>query len=125
MKANVSAESGSPFTARVVGATTSVASGTSGSLRADYLGGGSHVARRALGLGGAHVQQLRRVVPFVEGFAQLQAVVALQAQQLALQRDGERLGELGLADAGLAFQQQRALQLSARKTAVARRRSAK
>ncbi|HYN09027.1 MAG TPA: hypothetical protein VES67_16710 [Vicinamibacterales bacterium] len=35
---NVSAESGSPFTPRVVGATTSVASGTSGSLRADYLG---------------------------------------------------------------------------------------
>lgn len=35
---NFSAESGSPFTPRVVGATTSVASGTSGSLRADYLG---------------------------------------------------------------------------------------
>jgi hypothetical protein len=32
------AESGSPFTPRVFGATTSVASGTSGSLRADYLG---------------------------------------------------------------------------------------
>ncbi len=35
---NVAAESGSPFTPRVVGATTSVANGTSGSLRADYLG---------------------------------------------------------------------------------------
>ena len=35
---NLSAESGSPYTARVVGATTSVANGTSGSLRADYLG---------------------------------------------------------------------------------------
>jgi hypothetical protein len=35
---NLSAESGSPFTPRVVGATTSVANGTSGSLRADYLG---------------------------------------------------------------------------------------
>jgi hypothetical protein len=35
---NFSAESGSPFTPRVFGATTSVSSGTSGSLRADYLG---------------------------------------------------------------------------------------
>ncbi len=40
MTMNVSANSGSPFTPRVVGATTSVANGTSGSLRADYLGGG-------------------------------------------------------------------------------------
>ena len=38
MNMNVAAESGSPFTPRVVGATTSVANGTSGSLRADYLG---------------------------------------------------------------------------------------
>ena len=38
MTVNFAAESGSPFTPRVVGATTSVASGTSGSLRADYLG---------------------------------------------------------------------------------------
>ena len=38
MTMNFAAESGSPFTPRVVGATTSVANGTSGSLRADYLG---------------------------------------------------------------------------------------
>jgi hypothetical protein len=37
MTLNVSAETGAPFTPRVFGATTSVASGTSGSLRADYL----------------------------------------------------------------------------------------
>ena len=52
-----------------------------------------------------------RVVPLVERLALLQAVVALQAQQLALQGARQRLGELGLADAGLAFEQQRALQL--------------
>jgi hypothetical protein len=57
------------------------------------------------------VQQLRGVVPFVERLALLQPVVALQAQQLALQRLRQRLGQLGLADAGLAFEQQRALQL--------------
>ena len=39
MTANVTAESGTPLTVRVVGATSSVANGTSGSLRADYLGG--------------------------------------------------------------------------------------
>jgi hypothetical protein len=38
MTMTFAAESGSPFTPRVVGATTSVANGTSGSLRADYLG---------------------------------------------------------------------------------------
>jgi len=35
---NFTAHSGSPFTPRVVGATTSVANGTSGSLRANYSG---------------------------------------------------------------------------------------
>jgi hypothetical protein len=58
-----------------------------------------------------HVQQLRGVVPFVQRLALLQPVVALQAQQLALQRLRQRLGQLGLAHAGLAFQQQGALQL--------------
>ncbi|MEI6244830.1 MAG: TonB-dependent receptor, partial [Acidobacteriota bacterium] len=38
MTLNVSAQSGTPFTPRVVGATTSVANGTSGSLRANYSG---------------------------------------------------------------------------------------
>lgn len=38
MNLTFSAHSGSPFTARVVGATSSVANGTSGSLRADYSG---------------------------------------------------------------------------------------
>jgi len=39
MTMNFTADSGSPLTARVVGATSSVANGTSGSLRGDYLGG--------------------------------------------------------------------------------------
>jgi trimeric autotransporter adhesin len=38
MSLNFSAHSGSPFTPRIVGATSSVANGTSGSLRADYSG---------------------------------------------------------------------------------------
>ena len=38
MNLNLTAQSGSPFTPRVVGATSSVANGTSGSLRANYSG---------------------------------------------------------------------------------------
>lgn len=38
MNLNFTAQSGTPFTPRVVGATTSVANGTSGSLRANYSG---------------------------------------------------------------------------------------
>ena len=63
------------------------------------------------GFGQADLDHLPRHVPFVRGLRDVQAFVALHAQQRCLQRGGQRLGELGLADAGLAFQQQRALQL--------------
>jgi hypothetical protein len=48
MTLNFSAHSGSPFTPRVVGATSSVANGTSGSLRADYSGAVIHVSDPSL-----------------------------------------------------------------------------
>ena len=51
----------------------------------------------------AHVQQLSGVVPFVQRFALLQAVIALQANQLALQRDTQGFCQLGFADARFAF----------------------
>ena len=57
------------------------------------------------------MQQLGSVVPFIQRFALLQAVIALQANELALQCDAKRLGQLGFTDAGFALQQQRALQL--------------
>ena len=44
MTLNFSAHSGTPFTPRVVGATSSVANGTSGSLRADYSGTVIHIS---------------------------------------------------------------------------------
>ena len=40
----------------------------------------------------------------------VQPFVALQADQVGAQRLGQALGDLGLADAGIAFQQQRPLQ---------------
>lgn len=39
LTANVSYDSGQPYTARVVGAASEIARGTNGSLRADYVGG--------------------------------------------------------------------------------------
>ena len=57
-------------------------------------------------LRGAHVQQLRGVVPLIQGFALLQAVVALQANQGAAQGGSQSLGQLGFAHTGLAFEQQ-------------------
>jgi len=64
----------------------------------------------AAALGGAHVQKLRGVVPLVQRLALLEAVVALQPDQAARQHARERLRKRRLADARLAFEQQRALQ---------------
>ena len=55
-------------------------------------------------------QQLLAVVPLVQRLGLVQALVALQADQPASGRPGERLGELGLADAGRALDQHRLAQ---------------
>ena len=55
-------------------------------------------------------QQLALVVPLVERGRLVEPLVALQADQLGAVDRGQRLGDLGLADARLAFEQQRALQ---------------
>ncbi len=72
------------------------------------LGGGAR--RPAGGLGGPQVQELAGVVPLVDGLGDVDALVALEADQLAAGPAGQDLGHLGLADAGLALEQQRALQ---------------
>ena len=61
-------------------------------------------------LGGAEVEQLAGVVPVVDRLGDVDALVALEADQLAAGHAGERLGEFGLADAGLALEQQRPAQ---------------
>ncbi|NCL74288.1 hypothetical protein AIIKEEIJ_01731 [Rhodococcus sp. YH1] len=53
-----------------------------------------------------HVQQLLGVVPLVQRAAVVEALVALQPHQPAPAGGGERLGQLGLADAGRALEQQ-------------------
>ena len=72
-----------------------------------HIQAGTHAFSSAVmaQLRGTHMQQLRGVVPFVQRFALLQAVVTLQAQQLPLQSQPEGLGEFGLAHAGFTFEQ--------------------
>ena len=72
-----------------------------------------------LGLGGAHAlalarldgQQLALVVPLVDGGGHIQPFVALQADEPGVENDGEGLGDLGLADAGLTLDEQGAFQI--------------
>ena len=52
-------------------------------------------------------EKLALVVPFVERMRGVDALVALQPDQLARQERGDRLGGFGLADAGRALEQQR------------------
>ena len=76
-------------------------------------GVGAAAASLAAGLGGAQVQQLARVVPVVDGLGGIDALVALQADELAARPAAEHLGNLGLADARFALEQQRAFQRQA------------
>jgi hypothetical protein len=62
-------------------------------------------------LGGAEREQLARVVPVVQRLVDVDALVALQADQLRARRERERLRNLGLPDAGLALDEQRQAQL--------------
>ena len=72
---------------------------------------GAERARLAGGLCGTEVQQLAAVVPVVHGLGRVDALVALQSDELAAGPAGQHLGDLGLADAGLALEQQRLAEL--------------
>ena len=65
----------------------------------------------ALRLGQPDLDHLARVVPLVDRRGDVEALVALQPDQRPLQRLGQHLGDLGLADAGLAFAEQRPAEL--------------
>jgi hypothetical protein len=51
------------------------------------------------------MEQLTGVVPFVDGLGNVDALVALQADQLAAGPAAENLGDLGLSHARLALEQ--------------------
>ena len=65
----------------------------------------------AAALGDAHMQQLARMVPVVERLRRVDALIALQADRLAAEDLGQPVGDLGLADARRAFEQQRLAEL--------------
>src|SRR5215204_5776607 len=58
------------------------------------------------GFGGADVEELAGVVPFVDGLVDVYALVALEADERGFEDAGENFGDLGLADPRLAFQEQ-------------------
>ena len=74
-------------------------------LRLDRVDAGAGAFARLDG------EQLALIVPFIERRIGVEALVALHADELAAVHVGERLGDLGLADARLALDQQRALQM--------------
>ena len=61
----------------------------------------------AFGLGDADGDHLRGVIPLIDRGGDVEALVALQPDQPAAERRGQHLGDLGLADAGLAFEENR------------------
>ena len=71
-------------------------------------------------LRGADVQELARVVPLVDGVRDVEALVALEADQPRAEHAGERLGRLGLPDARLALEQHRLLERERRGRAPSR-----
>ena len=65
---------------------------------------------RARSLARLDREQLALVVPFVERRADVEPLVALHADELGAVHRGERLRDLGLADARLALDEERALE---------------
>ncbi len=59
------------------------------------------------GLEQPDLEDLPRVVPFVDRVADVDALVALQPDELGVERGGQHLRDLRLADAGLTFEEQR------------------
>ena len=57
-----------------------------------------------------NLENLPRVVPLVDGVADVEAFVTLQPNQLGIERRGEHLGHFRLPDAGLTFEEERPLQ---------------
>ena len=61
----------------------------------------------AFRFGEADGDHLRAVIPLIDRGGDVEPLVALQADQLAAERLRQHLGDLGLADAGLAFEEDR------------------
>ena len=80
-----------------------------------FEGIGGFLGGAAGGLRRAEVQKLAGVVPLVHRLGHVDAFVALEADQLGAGPGGQGLGRLGLAHAGLALQQQGAVEAHGQK----------
>jgi hypothetical protein len=67
------------------------------------------IQRREVVAPGLKREQLARIVPLVGGLGEVEALVALQPDELDAERVGEHAGEQRLAHAGRAFEEQRPL----------------
>ena len=79
-------------------------------VRAEDVVGGRPIGLAAR-LEQPDLEHLARVVPLVDGGVDVQALVALEPDEPRAQRCREDLGELGLADPGLALEEQRSTEL--------------
>ena len=70
----------------------------------------ARVVGATLTLGQADLEDLPRVVPVVHRGRDVQPLVALEPNQPAVERGGEGFRDLGLSDAGLAFDEERLAQ---------------
>ena len=62
---------------------------------------------RRRGLQDAQLEELAGVVPLVERVSDVEPFIALEPDQIRPERGGDRAGQRGLADAGLALEEQR------------------
>ena len=69
----------------------------------------------AAGFGEADRHHLAGIVPFVDGRGDVETLVALQADEPAPEGGGQNLRDLGLADAGLPFEEERPPELEGEK----------
>ena len=70
---------------------------------------------RVGGIQNAQLEKLARVVPLVQRVADVEAFIALEANQIGAERGRRCAGKRGFADAGLALQIQRPLQTERQK----------
>ncbi len=87
------------------------------------LAPGAGAIQLTRGLEDAQLDELARVVPLVDGVRDVESFVALQPDQVGLERRRDGAGERRLADAGLAFEKQRPAQPDARERPTRRDRS--
>src|SRR5215211_9351276 len=73
------------------------------------------VVFRSERLGRSDVEELPRVVPLVDGLVDVYALVALEAYEGRIEDAGEDLGDLRLADPGLALEKERLPELEGQK----------